>query len=150
MATKTKKTKTRTKTNLRYRLYLRPAKPPKWWPRKGRAYVYVGCLRESGWVVGDGDIMTREQVKLTQQILSWDFPKPIWHIERVPEVEYYEVILTAGLGCEARVRVLATDETDAARVAREIERTDMVIWSSRPARRQLRVASAKRNVGVDL
>lgn len=57
---------------MKQRLYAKPAKAPRWWPRDpdGRPR-WVGILAGGiGWVVGDGPLMTSKGVKEAREIFA--------------------------------------------------------------------------------
>jgi hypothetical protein len=54
-------------------LYVRPAHPPKWWPKVKGKPAFVGVMKEGvGWVVGQGDAMTEEQIETARVVMSYD------------------------------------------------------------------------------
>lgn len=42
----------------RRRLYVRPARAPKWWPRVDGKPAWVAVLKGGGWVVGEAPLLT--------------------------------------------------------------------------------------------
>lgn len=58
----------------RRRLYMKPTRAPKWWPRGARGRPeWVGVLKGGdGWVVGDGDFMTAEQIRYARRLMVYD------------------------------------------------------------------------------
>lgn len=54
---------------MKIRLYAKPVRAPKWWPRdEKRRARWVGLLSNGiGWVVGYGDWMTTKQAKMAKQ-----------------------------------------------------------------------------------
>lgn len=58
----------------RKRLYFKPKRAPKWWPRNGRRVRFVGVFAGgTGWVLGDGDPMTDKELAVAREYLEWDF-----------------------------------------------------------------------------
>jgi len=56
----------------KYLAYVKPKKPPKWWPKQNKRFAWVGLL-ESGWVLGDGCFFpTKQEIKQYVQFLSAD------------------------------------------------------------------------------
>ena len=56
------------------RLHMKPTRAPKWWPRDARGRVeWVGVLKDGdGWVVGDGDLMTAEQIRAARRLVVYE------------------------------------------------------------------------------
>lgn len=68
------------------RIYFKPARAPKWWPRdaKGKP-VYVGITNNGyGWNVGDGDKFNAKDIKAVQENIMFDFgPNTKFRVETV-------------------------------------------------------------------
>ena len=61
------------------RLYAKPTRAPRWWPRDGRGRTkFAGVISGgAGWVLGDGDPMTSGEIAQAKQMLAyWDLAKP--------------------------------------------------------------------------
>ena len=58
------------------RLYYKPPRAPKWWPRDAKGVaIYVGALRNgAGWVIGNGDLMNDDEIEMTRTVVKWDLP----------------------------------------------------------------------------
>ncbi len=56
-------------------LFARPTLPPLWWPRDTQGRLrWVGVLEGgSGWVLGDGDPMTRAEIMFAEDWLEIEF-----------------------------------------------------------------------------
>jgi len=57
------------------RIYFKPARVPKWWPRDARRrplFVGVTC-NGFGWAVGDGDKIDAKHVKTVKENIMFDF-----------------------------------------------------------------------------
>lgn len=66
----------------KFYLYVRPARPKKWWPRDAQGYKFVGALKGgAGWVDGQGDPMTKRQIKLCKECLTMDVRAPRFKVE---------------------------------------------------------------------
>jgi hypothetical protein len=61
-------------------LDVKPAKPPKWWPRQARRFAWVGALRGGGWVLGDGAPLTQKEITEAKQVLRFDIDKPLFKV----------------------------------------------------------------------
>ena len=56
-------------------LSAKPKRPAKWWPREGRLFCWVGILKDGGgWQVGQGDAMTRAEIRLTKELVEINNP----------------------------------------------------------------------------
>lgn len=67
----------------KYRLYAKPQRAPKWWPREGGKVLWVGVLNGGiGWVVGDGHFMTKDKVEEAERIFREEFGACV-HYRRV-------------------------------------------------------------------
>lgn len=55
-------------------LMFKPKKCPKWWPRIGRKFAFVGALKDgSGWRIGLGDKMTDAEIRFAKKMLEIDW-----------------------------------------------------------------------------
>lgn len=66
-------------------LFVKPARPPKWWPRATvkntgeKIPAFVGVLRDgSGWVVGKGQSMTAAEVKTAKNLI--EITRPVFRV----------------------------------------------------------------------
>lgn len=55
-------------------LFFKPKKCPKWWPKEGRKYAFVGALKDgTGWQVGRGDKLTDAEIRFAKKMLKMDW-----------------------------------------------------------------------------
>lgn len=59
---------------MKKRLYMKPARPPKWWPRDANGKPrWAGVFKDGvGWVAGDGDLMTAQQIKIALKMIEFE------------------------------------------------------------------------------
>lgn len=67
------------------RIFFRPVRAPKWWPRERGKPLFVGVVLDGyGWVKGIGDAIDAREVDSVKETIQFDFgPKTHFKVEAV-------------------------------------------------------------------
>ena len=76
--------KTEPKNQFPCRLFCKPSRPPKWWPRDARGRSEFRSVIDDGWVQGEGKVFRTEgALERAKEVIEDIFYKPRFKIELV-------------------------------------------------------------------